>query len=124
MNLITDEDYEKYLKEAEELIDKDPSFNSPEGERLLKLSFLIKEYETKRFYFRKPTAIEAIRFRMEQQNLNESDLIPYIGSAREVFEVLSGKRSLSDRMIDALYKNLDIPLNILEQGKEQELPKV
>lgn len=40
----------------------------------------------------KPDPIEAIKFRMEQLGLLKKDLIPYIGSASKVTEVLNDTR--------------------------------
>ena len=55
------------------------------------------------------------RFRMEQQNLSQRDLVPYIGSRSKVSEVLSGKRPLSLSMIRALHTGLGIPAKALLQ---------
>ncbi len=57
--------------------------------------------------------IEAIRFRMEQANLKQKDLIPILGSKGKVSEVLSGKRELSLAMIRKLVKDLRIPAEVL-----------
>ena len=56
-----------------------------------------------------PNPIEAIKFRMEQQQLSQRDLIPYIGSRSKVSEVLAGKRPLTLKMIRALNEGLGIP---------------
>jgi HTH-type transcriptional regulator/antitoxin HigA len=60
-----------------------------------------------------PSPVEAIKFRMEQQGLIKKDLIPYIGSAPEVTEVLNGTRNLSINMIRKLHQGLGISLDIL-----------
>lgn len=116
-----DEQYKKYLEEINDLISQDPELNTPEGERLSLLSMAIKDYEGKHFFFNKPSTIEAIRFRMEEQGLIQNDLIPYIGSKSTISEVLSGKRNLTLRMIRALNENLGIPLEVLIQAPKNDI---
>lgn len=73
----------------------------------------IGEYEELTVEIPPPSPVDAILFRMEQGDLRNTDLIPYIGSASKVSEVLSGKRSLSKEMIRKLHTGLGIPLNSL-----------
>lgn len=111
----TQTDYEEALKNIEALMDKNPQPNTSEAEQLKLLVLLVKDYEEKNFPAEVPNYIDAILFRMEQQNLTPRDLIPYIGSRSKVSEVLSGKRTLSPAMIRALYNGLGIPLKALIQ---------
>jgi HTH-type transcriptional regulator/antitoxin HigA len=120
MLIHNDEQYKKYLEEINNLIAQDPDLNTPEGERLSLLAMAVKEYEGKHFFFNKPSPIEAIRFRMEEQGLIQNDLIPYIGSKSKVSEILSGKRSLTIPMIRALNQHLGIPLDALIQEAKNE----
>jgi HTH-type transcriptional regulator/antitoxin HigA len=53
---------------------------------------------------------------MEQQDLKQKDLVPYIGSPSKVSEVMSGKRSLTLSMMRALHSHLAIPATVLLQG--------
>ncbi len=80
---------------------------------------LVEAYEEKHYPIALPNPISAIKFRMEQQGLKQSDLIPYIGSKSKVSEVLSGKRALSKQMIRALHEGLNIPLEVLIQEEER-----
>ncbi len=112
--------YKKYLAEINELMAKDPDLNTPEGERLSLLAMAVEEYEDNHFFFNKPSPIDAIRFRMEEQGLIQNDLIPYIGSKSKVSEILSGKRNLTIPMIRALHENLGIPLDVLLQNPKNE----
>ena len=73
-------DYDEVLSVVETLLDLDPSPGTPENEKLELLTVLIQDYEMRNFQLIPPTPIEAIKFRMEQQNLTPRDLIPYIGS--------------------------------------------
>ncbi|MBU4347696.1 ImmA/IrrE family metallo-endopeptidase [Candidatus Parcubacteria bacterium] len=111
--LKTEEDYNAALKLIEELINKDPDPNSEDGEKLNLLATLVQDYESKEFPESLPDPIDAIKFRMEQQNLKPKDLVPYIGSRSKVSEVLSRKRPLTIDMIRALEKGLGIPAKVL-----------
>lgn len=120
MLIHNDDQYKKYLEELNNLVAQDPDLNTSDGERLSLLAMAVKEYEGNHFFFNKPSPIEAIRFRMEEQNLIQNDLIPYIGSKSKVSEVLSGKRNLTLPMIRALNENLGIPLDVLIQDSKNE----
>jgi len=111
-------DYVEALSVVETLLDLDPSPGTPENEKLELLTLLIQDYETRNFQIVPPTPIEAIKFRMEQQNLTQRDLIPYIGSRSKVSEVLAGKRPLTVSMMRALHSGLGIPANVLLQEQD------
>ncbi|MBL8159120.1 ImmA/IrrE family metallo-endopeptidase [Candidatus Saccharibacteria bacterium] len=109
----TEKDYEEALALLEEILLLDPAPDSEEGDRLSILSTLLSAYEQKNFPKQLPSAIEAIRFRMDQLSLRPADLIPYIGSKSRVSEILSGKRQLTVSMIRALSEGLGIPSDSL-----------
>lgn len=77
------------------------------------LSTLVELYEEDHFPIDFPSPIQAIEFRMEQEGLSQADLAKYIGSRSKVSEVLSGKRSLTLKMIRALNLHLGIPAEVL-----------
>jgi len=109
----TEKDYQEALESVEELINLDPNPDSTEGEQLNLLSTLIEDYEARIFPKTLPNSIEAIKFRMEQSNLKQADLVAYIGSRSRVSEILSGKRQLTIDMIRALSEGLGIPTKVL-----------
>ena len=115
----TEEEYTEALKAVESLMDKNPGPDTQDGEILDLLVKLVEDYEKSQFPASLPDPIDAILFRMEQQNLNPVDLIPYLGSASRVSEVLSRKRPLSLTMIRALDEGLGIPAKVLI-GEPQE----
>lgn len=119
----TEKEYEAALEEVERLIDIDPKLGTNNYDKLELLSHLISEYEDEYYPIDLPDPIEAIKFRMDQQNLTQKDLIPYIGSASKVSELLNKKRPLSLNMIRALHKGLGIPAEVLLQEKDEELLK-
>lgn len=114
----TEADYKEALELLEELIDAEPAANTPETEQLDILSSLIERYEENKYKIDAPNAVEAIKFVMEQRNLEPKDLIPFIGSKSRVSEVLSGKRSLSIEMIRSLESGLGIPSKVLLKKAE------
>ncbi len=119
--ITTKKQYREYLEEAKKLTLKDPPLNTPAGKKLSLLTLVIKDYEKKHFApARKPTPIESIKFRMEQQGLRQVDLVPYIGSSGRVSEVLSGKRSLTLGMIKRLSRGLGIPADFLLSEEDEE----
>ena len=59
-----------------------------------------------------PSPLAAIKFRMEQGGLTGQDLVPYIGGSTSVNAELSGRRSLTLRMIRSLHHNLGIPADV------------
>jgi HTH-type transcriptional regulator/antitoxin HigA len=87
--------------------------NTPQGDELELLVLLVHDYEDRAYPIPKPGALTAIRFRMEQQGLEPKDLVPYLGSRSRVSEVLSGRRSLSLKMIRSLVSGLRIPAEVL-----------
>ena len=93
----TTEEHDQALARIEELFSAKPG--TPEGDELELLVLLVETYEAEKFPIELPDPIEAIRFRMEQMNLKQKDLIPIIGSKSKESEVLSGKRELSITMI-------------------------
>ena len=98
----------------------DPAPGSAAGDKLELLAHLVEDYETKHHDIGLPTPLQAIRFRMEQQDLRPKNLIPYMGSASRVSEVLSGKRRLSLEMIRKLNNGLGIPAEVLVQEPRKQ----
>lgn len=109
----TDSEYRAYLAEVNRLVDADPTPESAEGARLELLALLVENYEQQRFAFEKPDPVEAILFRMTEQGLRQTDLVPYFGSRSRVSEVLAHKRPLTLQMIRDISNGLGIPADVL-----------
>ena len=107
----TKADYRAALKAVESLMGA--KARSPEGDRLDVLVTLIESYERQHFPMDLPDAVEAIKFRMEQQGLTPKDLEPLIGRSNRVYEVLSRRRGLTLAMIQRLHAGLGIPAESL-----------
>lgn len=86
---------------------------TPEADEMEILVALIEAYENKHYPIQHANPIEAIRFQMEQLNLEQKDLTPYLGVPSKVSEVLNGKRELSLTMIKKLHNGLRIPYESL-----------
>ena len=107
----TKADYRAALKAVESLMGA--KARSPEGDRLDVLVTLIESYERQHFPMDLPDAVEAIKFRMEQQGLTPKDLEPLIGRSNRVYEVLNRRRGLTLAMIQKLHAGLGIPAESL-----------
>jgi len=116
----TEDDYEIALTRISELMDLAPE--GDELDELETLAILVEKYEENEYPIGLPTATGAIKFRMEQAELTQRDLIPFIGSRAKVSEVLSGKRPLTLKMIRALNRHLGIPADVLLQENGGEIP--
>jgi HTH-type transcriptional regulator/antitoxin HigA len=111
----TPADYRANMAQVGKLLARDPAPGTPEAEELETLVVLVHEYESRNFDIGSADAIEAIKFRMEQENLSQRDLVPFLGSRSKVSEVLSGRRPLTLSMMRALHAGLGIPAKVLLQ---------
>jgi HTH-type transcriptional regulator/antitoxin HigA len=107
----TEKDYEQALAEIEDLWGA--RVGTPKGDRLDVLATLIEAYEAEHYPMDPPDPIEAIKFRMEQQDITRKDLEKNLGTRTRVSEVLNRKRGLSINMIRALHKKLGISADVL-----------
>lgn len=117
----TQDEYHEVLMRIDALMDKEPSVGTPLGDELELLALLVSKYEADKFPTSLPDPVEAIKFRMEQANLAQRDLVPLLGSRSKVSEILSGKRQLTLSMIRALHTQLGIPAKVLLQEKDVSL---
>jgi len=107
----TKKDYEKALKKIEELFNA--KAYSHEGDLLEVLVTLVESYEQKHHSIAPPDPIEAIKFRMEQLGLKQSDLSEAMGGKNRVSEILNRKRDLTADMMRNLHKQFNIPAESL-----------
>jgi HTH-type transcriptional regulator/antitoxin HigA len=63
---------------------------------------LIEAYEQTKWPPGRPRPADIIRYLMGQHGLSRADMIPILGSASRVSEVLSGKKGLSMTMVQRL----------------------
>jgi len=108
-------DYDRALDRVDFLMDLDPDMGTKESDELEILVMLIEKYEEKAWAISEPDPIEAIKYRMEQMQLKQKDLVPYIGNKSKVSEVLNRKIGLSLNMVYNLSRGLHLPLELLIQ---------
>jgi HTH-type transcriptional regulator/antitoxin HigA len=119
----SEQEHEQALARLMHLMDVDPGPGTAEADELDVLAVLIERYEEELFPMDLPDPVEAIKYRMDQEGLKNKDLIPYIGSAPKVSEVLKGKRQLSLNMIRKLNDGLGIPAKVLIREPAQQMAK-
>lgn len=108
-----DTDYQKALKRLEEIFDA--KIGTPESDEADILGLMVDEYENKHFPIEAPDPIEAIKIRMEDLNLKQSDLAEALGGKNRVSEILNRKRRLTLEMIRNLSKKLNLSPGLLIQ---------
>ena len=111
LKLIKNElEYDKSLDRVDILMESNPDIGTQDSDELEVLVMLIEKYEEEHWAISEPDPVEAIKIRMEQMHLKQKDLVPYIGNASKVSEVLNRKVGLSLSMITKLASALHIPL--------------
>ncbi len=83
------------------------------GNQLEILMTLVEAYEKKTIEFPKLKPVDIVKFYMEQNDMKQKDLAPYIGSEGLVSDVMNGKKPLSMNMVKNLRAGLGIPTDLL-----------
>ena len=105
----SDNEYEGALAELTKLMALELAPDCEQFRTLEVLSVLLEKYESEIVDLPAVDPIEAIKFRMDQSEMVNKDLKPYLGSMGKVSEVMNRKRPLSLSMIRNLHKGLGIP---------------
>lgn len=105
-----EKDYKRAIKRLEKIWD---TKNKKLRDELDVISTLVDLYEETHLNILPPDPIEAIKFRMEQMGLKNTDISPLLGGNNRVSEILSRKRALTVEMIRNLNKKLKIPAESL-----------
>ncbi len=106
-----EQDYDKALSRIEQLMGAKP--DTAEMDELELLAALVEMYEERHFPIGPPDPVDAIKFRMEQLELGQKDMVPFIGTKSKVSEVLNRKRPLTLAMMRSLNKGLGISAEVL-----------
>jgi HTH-type transcriptional regulator/antitoxin HigA len=61
---------------------------------------------------------DLLTYLMEQHDLTRADLVPLLGTASRVSEVMSGKRELSMTMVKRLRERFHVPADLLILASE------
>ncbi len=83
------------------------------GARLRAQAKLVEDYETRKWPRRAVPVPELLTYLMDQHALSRADLIPLLGIASRVSEVLSGKGHLSMSMVRRLRQRFGISADLL-----------
>ena len=111
----TKKEHEAALARVYALMQKDIKKGSDDENELEILVMLIQKYESEKYPIRSPNPIEAIKFRMEQLGISESEFSKIIGFRSRKSELFSGARKLNLNMIRKLHDVLHIPAEVLIQ---------
>jgi HTH-type transcriptional regulator/antitoxin HigA len=110
--IVIDNDAElaRALKLVETLL---PSDKPADVKRLAAQARLVTAYEQSRWPRRMPRTADVIRYLMDQHGLSRADMVPILGTASRVSEVLSGKKELSMTMVQRLRARFGVPADVL-----------
>ncbi len=110
--IVIDSDAE--LLRAHALVDRLMASDYPADiARLAAQARLIACYEEEKWPPRRPSPAAIIRYLMDQHGLTRSDMVPLLGSADRVSEVLRSQRQLSLAMIRRLRARFRVPADLL-----------
>jgi len=87
----TEQDYQVAIKRLDDIFDAAP--NTAEGDELEVSGVLLDDFEKTYFPIDLPDPIEAIKFRMQQLNLNKQGLAQIIGAKGHISEILNKKKT-------------------------------
>ncbi len=81
--------------------------------RMVAQARLVESYERSRWSREFPPLPELLRYLMDQHALSRADLVPLLGTASRVSEVLRGKRGLSMTMVKRLRDRFHVSADVL-----------
>ena len=110
--IVIDKDAE--LARARALVDRLMNSDKPDDiARLQAQARLIAAYEETKWPRRTPDTAEIVRYLMDQHGLSRADMVPILGTASRVSEVLRGKKGLSMTMVQRLRARFRVPADVL-----------
>ncbi len=115
--LQNEADYEAATARIYELIQLDMRPDA-EDQELQLLALVVEDYERRHYPVPPPDPIEAIKFRLDQMGITESQLNKLLGGRQRKYDILHKKRKLSIQMIRKLHQELNIPAEVLIQDYE------
>lgn len=89
------------------------SEKSQEQQRMVAQARLIEAYERARWPRQNVALPDLLAYLMDQHELSRADLVPLLGTASRVSEVLNGKRALSMTMVRRLRAKFHISADLL-----------
>lgn len=108
LTIRNEEEYDRAVERMNQLIDAvGVDESNPLYELLDTLGTLIHAYEEEHYQMPSVDGVNALRYLMDEHALKQSEL-PEIGSQGIVSEILSGKRALNVRQIQALSQRFGV----------------
>jgi HTH-type transcriptional regulator/antitoxin HigA len=100
--------------DAKKLIKKLMGSSDPQNRaRMVAQARLVEAYERTQWPRTAPTLPALLAYLMDQHSLSRADLVPLLGTASRVSEVLTGKRELSMTMVRRLRERFHISADLL-----------
>jgi HTH-type transcriptional regulator/antitoxin HigA len=100
--------------QAKSWVDRLMASNDPaNAAKIAAQARLIEAYERNRWPRKAPGLPNVLAYLLDQHDLTRADLVPLLGGASRVSEVLSGKRKLSITMIQRLRERFHVPADAL-----------
>lgn len=117
-------DSDKELARARALVERLWDSDDPaDVARLEAQARLIAAYEERKWPRRAPRIADLIRHLMDQHGLTRTDMVPILGTASRVSEVLSGKKGLSITMMQRLRARFRVPADLLIPPPRKASPR-
>ncbi len=117
LKVISNElEYLASLEVIKDLISSGVEANSDEENYLEVLSILIEKYEDEKGYKidnSQADSVEILNYYLSENGLQQKDLVPVLGPASRVSEIMNRKRSLSLKQIKKLNQAYNIPVDLL-----------
>jgi len=108
----TEEENERAIKRSREISQAEPE--TEEGDELELLALLIENFEKEHYPFDEPDPIAAVKYRMEQLDINQAELSRITGiNKSRVSEFINGNRDISFGMAKAFHNKFNIPAKVL-----------
>jgi HTH-type transcriptional regulator / antitoxin HigA len=100
--------------DAKKLVEKLMVSSDPrDGARMVAQARLIEAYERAQWPRTAPGLPVLLTYLMDQHSLSRADLVPLLGTASRVSEVMTGKRDLSMTMVRRLRERFNISADLL-----------
>jgi HTH-type transcriptional regulator/antitoxin HigA len=107
-------DSDKELARAQDLVARLMRSRDPHDRaRLEAQARLIAAYEERQWPSRRASPAAVIEYLMDQHDMTRADMVPILGTASRVSEVLRGKKGLSMSMIQRLRARFRVPADVL-----------
>ena len=108
----TEQDYWLALKQVEKIFNAKPG--TTDGDLLEVLAILVHDYENKHYPIQPLSAIDALKYEMEEQGLTQTGLAKRMGTSKSMIsEIMNGKKQMSVNFMRFLHNELGIPANAL-----------